>query len=103
MTRTKVLLLIAFVLAFCAGTALGYYLRDFGRHHRGPTWLSGELNLTAEQEERISRLEAKEQDLSARLSRAETKIEKDNELLERARKARASGLGLLEDQKENQA
>ncbi len=62
--------------------------------------------LTAVREEqtaRIAALETSEQDLRERLARAEGKIRGDEELLERARRAFAIGLSLLEDQKNGSA
>lgn len=54
---------------------------------------------TLEQQQR--RLEDVQRDLEQRLDQAQAKIAADSQLLERARKAMAIGLGLLEDQKNN--
>lgn len=52
-------------------------------------------------EERIEELEERVADLTAKLSRATTKIGNDAQILERARKAAAIALGLLDDQTKN--
>lgn len=53
-TRSRIILLLLFILTFGAGLSAG---KLFDRHpappHRGPSWLSGELNLTPEQRKTI--------------------------------------------------
>lgn len=52
MTRTKIALLLSFALVFAAGVVVGRvaWRRPPGRHR---SWLSDELNLTAEQREQM--------------------------------------------------
>jgi Spy/CpxP family protein refolding chaperone len=57
MNRAKTLLLISFALAFCAGIALGAFLFQPESHRRGgPPWLTEELALTSEQEDRMKEI-----------------------------------------------
>lgn len=63
---------------------------------------SAETQLLATRQER-DHLSARSNELSGQLTRAEKRIERDNELLERVRKAMAIGLGLLEEQKQDPA
>jgi hypothetical protein len=63
---------------------------------------SAETQLQATRQER-DHLSARSNELSSALHRAEKRIERDNELLERVRKAMAIGLGLLEEQKQDPA
>jgi len=53
------------------------------------------------QASKLTKLEGTKKDLEAQLNRALNKIESDSELLERARRAVAIGLSLLEDQDKN--
>jgi len=53
MTKTKVLLVVAFAAAFAAGVAVGFAV--WGDRHRshGPSWLAAELDLTDTQKEQM--------------------------------------------------
>jgi len=46
MTKTKVILVVAFAAAFAAGVAVGFSIWGTGHRRHGPSWLAAELNLT---------------------------------------------------------
>ena len=53
MTKTKVLLIVAFGVTFAAGAAAGLLVSRAGRRPRGPSWLATELGLTDQQREQM--------------------------------------------------
>jgi len=53
MTKAKVLLTVAFVVAFAAGAAVGLLMSSPGHRPRGPSWLTAELGLTDQQREQM--------------------------------------------------
>jgi chromosome segregation ATPase len=59
---------------------------------------TAETDLKAVRQER-DQLSARSHDLSSQLGRAQARLARDHELIERVRKAMAIGLGLLEEQK----
>lgn len=63
---------------------------------------TAETDLASVRQER-DQLSARGVELSALLARAQTRLARDHELLERVRKAMAIGLGLLEEQKQDPA
>jgi chromosome segregation ATPase len=63
---------------------------------------SAETQLQATRQER-DHLSGRANELGSQLDRAQARIERDNQLLERVRKAMAIGLGLLEEQKQDPA
>jgi Spy/CpxP family protein refolding chaperone len=56
MTRTKVILLLSFLLVFAAGISLGVLLTRWGRHGRPRSWLTTELNLTRDQQDQMRKI-----------------------------------------------
>jgi len=57
MKNAKTLLLVAFAMVLTAGVVIGSALRENkGDRHNGPTWLAEELNLTAEQQDRMKEI-----------------------------------------------
>jgi Spy/CpxP family protein refolding chaperone len=55
MTKTKVILLVSFLLIFAAGTALGIWISG-ERHPERRSWLVNELNLSSDQEEQMRKI-----------------------------------------------
>jgi len=53
MTRTKVLLIAAFVVTLAAGVAVGLSVSRVQHRPHGPSWLAAELNLTDRQREQM--------------------------------------------------
>ena len=53
MTKTKVLLVLAFVVTLAAGVAAGLLASRLAHRPRGPSWLADELNLTSQQREQM--------------------------------------------------
>jgi len=56
MTRTKVVLIVSFLLVFAAGTALGVLITRFRTSHRHRSWLTAELKLTPDQQDQIRKI-----------------------------------------------
>jgi Spy/CpxP family protein refolding chaperone len=54
-TRTRILVVLAFVVTFAAGIALGAAVGRTAQHHRadGPSWLARQLDLTPQQQEQM--------------------------------------------------
>lgn len=56
MSKTKALLIAAFVVTFAAGATVGWLVSG-GRHpHHGPSWLAAELDLTNAQREQMRQI-----------------------------------------------
>jgi len=53
MTKTKILLVVVFLVTFAAGAAAGRLVWPSGHHRGGPSFLAAELNLTSEQREQM--------------------------------------------------
>ncbi len=53
MTKAKVLLIVAFVVTFAAGGAIGLLMSEPEHRRRGPSWLTAELGLTDQQRDRM--------------------------------------------------
>lgn len=56
MTRTKVIFIVSFLLAFAAGTSLGVLVGRPNRPSQHHSWLTSELSLTAEQRDQMSKI-----------------------------------------------
>jgi Spy/CpxP family protein refolding chaperone len=56
MTRTKVVLIVAFVAAFAAGGAVGMSVLRARHPPHGPSWLTAELDLTDAQRDQMHRI-----------------------------------------------
>jgi Spy/CpxP family protein refolding chaperone len=53
MTKTKILLVAVFLVTFAAGVVVGRLTWESGHRPPGPSFLAAELNLTAEQREKM--------------------------------------------------
>jgi Spy/CpxP family protein refolding chaperone len=53
MTKTKILLVVVFLVTFAAGVVAGRLYWQSGHRPPGPSFLAAELNLTAEQREKM--------------------------------------------------
>jgi len=56
MSKPKILLLISFVMVFCAGVSIGAFVRGSRSGHHEPTWLADELGLTSDQQREMKEI-----------------------------------------------
>ena len=53
MNQPKILLGVSFVMVFCAGIAIGFWVRNADNQTDKPPWLAGELGLTSQQQQEM--------------------------------------------------
>ena len=56
MTKTRVMMLVAVVVVFCAGVAVGLLASPSPRERRGGSWLTNELDLTPQQRAKMRQI-----------------------------------------------